>query len=160
MVCNWILCTHSTQEVKELAYSSFWHNPVMLAYDGPDVTPFIHTLMCVMPKKLFRTTLNLTHMLTCEEGSSRWVSSHMSVSVRFKVVLYKFFCFTHMSVCMKGVTSGPSYLQLSFPVFPYKVKAAPRDISYLFFGIWIVHEIKMNEFYQGMQIWGTFLFLD
>ncbi len=33
-------------------------------YDGPDVRPFIHTLLCVMPKQFCRTTLNLTHMLT------------------------------------------------------------------------------------------------
>ncbi len=57
-------------------------------YDGPDVTPFIHTFIC---ESTVKTTLNLTHTLICEAT----VSSS---------------CFiTHMSLCMNGVTSGPSY---------------------------------------------------
>ncbi len=48
-------------------------------YNGPDVTPFIHTLMCVKQKNLYRTTLT------------------------------SYFGIIHMSVCMKGVTPGPLY---------------------------------------------------
>ncbi len=36
-------------------------------YDGLDVTPFIYTLLCVKQENLYRTTLNLTYMLTYEE---------------------------------------------------------------------------------------------
>ena len=43
-------------------------------YDGPDVTPFIHTFVC---ESTVRTTLSSS-------------------------------CFTHMSLCMKDVMSGPS----------------------------------------------------
>ncbi len=61
----------------------------IIKYDGPDrcMMPFRHTLMCVMLKKLCRTALNLTHMLTCEEPVTT------PLDLRFKVVLYKFIFF-------------------------------------------------------------------
>ena len=61
---------------------TFFH---FMSYDGPDVTPFIYTLMCVKQENSYRTTLNLTYMLM--------------------VVLT---VASQMSMCMKGVTSGPS----------------------------------------------------
>ncbi len=93
-------CTvQSTLNVLWHIIMNLWYVDVeSFIYDGPVVPLFIHTLMCVKQKELVK---NYLHIWACE-WDLRWLYT-------------SYFGLIHMSVCMKGVTSGPLYSALKHP---------------------------------------------
>ncbi len=53
-------------------YTEVGENKNTIKYDGPDMTPFRHMLMC----KTLRTTLNLSHKHTCTQCEETGLSTY------------------------------------------------------------------------------------